>query len=84
MPRVLGPDRNAVEVDVGPNRYKRQKDGTFHVDPITAKLMKREGNFAIVGTKIDGQGFRCSDCNFLALYSDHCGRCGGHSLTAED
>jgi hypothetical protein len=59
-------------------------NGTFHVDASTARLLRATGDFAVAGTKINGQGFRCNDCGFVALYSDHCGRCDGTDLTRED
>jgi len=84
MTRMLGPDKGAVSIEIGGREHKRSKDGTFHVDPITARQMKRTGDFVTVGTTINAPvGFRCQDCGFLAVFHDHCGRCDGSNLVAE-
>jgi ribosomal protein S27AE len=85
MPRLVGPEDGAKEVGIGDAVIPRHKDGTFHVDnPAVASLMRKTGDFTTVGIKINGQGYECQDCGFLALYSDHCGRCDGTNLKATD
>ena len=83
MPRLIGPDKGAIEVGVGDSVVRRQKDGTFHVGPHTAALMRKTGDFTVAGTKINGRGFVCRSCKFVALLSDHCGRCNGSELDPE-
>jgi len=83
MARVIGPEDGAKQVDIGGARLQRHRDGTFHCDASTAKQLRKTGDFAIAGTKINGTGFECRDCGFLALYRDHCGKCGGSNLVSE-
>jgi len=45
--------------------------------------MRKTGDFTVAGTKINGRGFVCRSCKFVALLSDHCGRCGGAELDPE-
>lgn len=85
MPRMLGPDKGAKAVEIGGREHRQRRDGTFHVDQHTAKLMRKTGDFVQVGTVISAPvGFRCQDCGFLAVFSDHCGRCDGTNLVPED
>ena len=83
MPRMLGPSSGNLEIGIGDSTVRRHKDGTFHVNAHTAALMKKSGDYITVGVKINGKGFRCQQCDFLALLSDHCGRCGCTELRAE-
>jgi len=84
MPRLVGPEDGAKEVGIGDSVIARHKDGTFHVDnPHVAKLMRKTGDFAVVGVKMNGKGYECQSCGFIALFKDHCGRCGGTKLKAE-
>jgi hypothetical protein len=82
--KMIGPDRGAVSVEIGGREHRRQSDGTFHVDAHTAKLMRATGDFGVAGTRINGKGYTCQDCNFVALLSDSCGRCGGSNMKADD
>lgn len=84
MTRMLGPDRGAVSVEIAGREHRRHKDGTYHVDAITARQMRKTGDFVVVGTTISAPiGFRCQDCGFLAVFADHCGRCDGANLKPE-
>ena len=84
MPKLLGPDDGAKEVGIGDSVIGRHKDGTFHVDnPSVAALMRKTGDFAVVGTRINGRGYECQACGFIALLSDSCGRCGGMNMRPE-
>ena len=80
MSKLLGSDRNLKEVEVGGKVHRQQKDGTFHVDPITARALRKTGDFATVGTVLRTSGYRCRDCGFHAVFSDHCGRCDGGNM----
>jgi len=83
--RLVGSDRGLREVEHGGRTHRRQKDGTFHVDPVTAKQLVRTGDFAVAGTNFArARGFVCQDCGFNALLADHCGRCNGSNLVAEE
>ena len=84
MTRMLGPDKGAKAVEIGGREHRQQRDGTFHVDPTTAKMMKRTGDFVTIGTTISpAVGFVCQDCGFVAVFSDHCGKCDGSNMIPE-
>jgi len=61
---------------------QRQKDGTFHVEGETARMLVKSGDFAVAGTNFSHvrQGFKCLDCGFNALIKDRCGKCDGTNL----
>ena len=82
--RLLGPEDGAKEVGIGDSVIGRHQDGTYHVDnPSVATLMRKTGDFTIAGTRINGRGYECQDCGFVALLSDHCGRCNGTKMRPE-
>lgn len=82
--RLLGPEDGAKEVGIGDSVIPRHKDGTYHIDnPSVAHLMRKSGDFTVAGTRINGRGFVCTSCGFVALLSDSCGRCGGTELSPE-
>jgi len=84
MSRLLGPEDGAKEVGIGDSVVAvKDRDGTFHVDnPAVAYMMRKSGDFTVAGTTFRKvrQGFTCQDCGFVALISDHCGRCDGSNL----
>ena len=83
MPRLLGPTEGNVEVGIGDSVVRRSGDGTFHVGANTAALMRKSGDFITVGTTFKtARGYECQDCGFIALLSDHCGRCDGTEMQA--
>lgn len=77
---------NAVKemtIENGPV-IKRQKDATFHVDDQIGRMMKKSSEWAVVGTNLrTAQGYTCQSCGFVAVFKDHCGKCGGTNLLAE-
>jgi hypothetical protein len=87
MTRLLGPEDGAKEVGIGDAVIRRDRDGSFHVDnPAVASLMRKTGDFTVTGTTFRKvrQGFECQDCGFVALISDHCGKCDGTNLKAAE
>ena len=83
--KLVSSDGGMKEIDVNGKRLKRQKDGTFHVSGPEAHMLKKTGDFAVAGITFTGAtGYRCQDCNFLSLYRDRCGQCGGTDLVKEE
>ena len=83
--RLLGPEDGCKQAEVGGRVHVRQKDGTFHIgDRATAKALMATGDFTEARTNLSGvTGYRCTDCGFLAVFKDRCGRCNGTDLIAE-
>lgn len=82
MSRLIAPDKGCVETDVknrgGTSRYRRSRDGTYHVDSPGHVRALRDSGFVVAGTRIrtgderDAPGpwcahglrpFFCSDCS---------------------
>lgn len=84
MTRIVGSDRSQAEITINDGKvHKRQKDGTFHVGTEEAKLLVKSGDFAVAGTNFrNARGYRCQDCNFLALLTT-C-KCGSTNTVPED
>lgn len=84
MTRLVSSDRGHKELTVNGKLHQRQKDGTFHVSGADAAMLKASGDFAVAGiTFRNARGYTCQACGFVALYRDHCGRCGGTELVPE-
>jgi len=83
--RLVGSDSGLKEVTLNDSKpIKRDKDGTFHVDGLTARTLVKSGDFAVAGTTFrNANGYRCGDCNFVGLYRDKC-KCGSTNLTPEE
>ena len=83
--KVLSSDKKADELTVDDGKvHKVNRDGTYHLDDRTGKMLVKSGDFAQVGINFQGaRGFRCTNpaCKGrLSLFKDSCGRCGGHEL----
>ena len=82
--RLVGSDRGLQQIEVGNKVINRSKDGTFNVSGPEATLLKKSGDFAVAGiTFRNTNGWICKACNFIGLYRDKCGKCGGTELIAE-
>jgi ribosomal protein S27AE len=83
--KLLASDRKCVEITVNDGAViRRGKDATFTVPDDMGKSIAKSSEFAIVGTNFQGvKSFRCQGCGFLAVFRDHCGRCGGTDLKEE-
>lgn len=85
MTKLVASDKGNTEITVNGNAYRKQKDGTFHVNGRDAAMLKASGDFAVAGITFErARGFICQACGFVALYRDHCGRCGGTDLKPEE
>lgn len=85
MAVVCPPAQGCKQIDVNGRRYTVARDGKFHgVRDSDVKAMVKGGECFTPLTRTVGRGFVCDDCGFIALIRDHCGRCGGESLTPED
>jgi ribosomal protein S27AE len=63
---------------------KRQRDGGFQVSTQLGKALAKTGEWTVAGTTLrTAQGFTCQDCGFVAVFRDHCGKCGGTHLIEE-
>ena len=63
---------------------KRDKDGAFNVPDQLGKTMLKTGEFTRKGINLQvAPGYRCTECGFVAVYRDSCGRCGGINLVSE-
>lgn len=82
--RLVGPDDGCKQVEVAGRIFDRRRDGTFNLPDGHARLARKSGDFTEVRTRMAGTGFVCADCGFVAVIRDHCGRCGGTSMTRED
>jgi len=86
MATVNPPSQGAKQIDVNGRRYTVGRDGRFHgVADSDVKAMVKGGECFLPTTQLAsvGRGWTCDDCGFAALIRDHCGRCGGTSLTRE-
>jgi len=81
--KLVGSDAGLKQVEVAGRVINRSADGTFNVSGAEAVLLKKSGDFGVVGTHFQGtRGFRCA-CGFVAVIKDSCGRCGSTELTPE-
>lgn len=89
VPKVQAFDRNMTEAQIHSGRIAQQdKKGQFSVSESEAKFLIKSGAFTRVGTGMAStphKGYRCQnpECRHLAMFRDHCGRCGGTDLVEE-
>ena len=83
--RLLGPEDGCRQVTVAGRTFDRQHDGTFHLPDSAARQALASGDFTKPAVRANARrGWLCGDCGFVALISDHCGRCGSTTLTREE
>ena len=84
MAKLLAPDDGMAGVNLDGVDYTRGKDGTYDVPSHDAAKLMRGLDFTRATLRINGRGYTCQRCGFVALFRDRCGRCGGTELVAED
>ena len=61
------------------------RDGRFHVNDSLGKALVKSGEFTAAGINLrSAKGYRCIDCGRVNVFRDHCGKCDGTNLEAED
>jgi len=87
--RVLASDKKAVELNINDDGkvHRVHKDGTYHLDDATGRMLVKSGDFAQVGANFRGsRGWKCTNPSCrgrVSLFKDSCGKCGGHDLVPE-
>jgi hypothetical protein len=77
--KVCAQGSNVAEVDAPSGaRYKRDREGIFHMLPSDAAVMAKGGGFypSMAGATRKSVGFRCGACGFGSFVKT-CSRCGG-------
>jgi hypothetical protein len=84
--KLIASDNQMRQMTVnGGKVYKRGADGTFTVPDSIGISLKKGSEFGVVGTNFRStRGWRCVSCGRVNVIRDHCGRCGGTELVAED
>jgi hypothetical protein len=79
--RVMGPGRNAVEIDGVTGRRYKGSDGVYDMHPADAAHITRIGGFipGVNGPTSRGLGYACTACGFRAYFTT-CSRCGGSAV----